>query len=130
VRFHHGQIALFFAGGSAVQRFDPRMPDYLGTGNAIDYCRRFAQAQGAPVGGVAGFEWIGVNFRTDYLCALLIPFWAVALLAFTVSVWTWLAYRRRRDRDRPGHCNACGYDLKGNVSGVCPECGAAIPPVR
>lgn len=26
---------------------------------------------------------------------------------------------------RPGLCRACGYDLTGNVSGVCPECGAA-----
>ena len=26
---------------------------------------------------------------------------------------------------RAGHCAACGYDLTGNVSGVCPECGQA-----
>ena len=24
-----------------------------------------------------------------------------------------------------GHCQNCGYDLTGNVSGVCPECGEA-----
>jgi rubrerythrin len=23
----------------------------------------------------------------------------------------------------PGHCQRCGYNLTGNVSGVCPECG-------
>jgi len=23
-------------------------------------------------------------------------------------------------------CGACGYDLTGNVSGVCPECGTEI----
>jgi len=34
------------------------------------------------------------------------------------------ALRRRRDpRCRPGHCHACGYDLRGNASGTCPECG-------
>ncbi len=29
-----------------------------------------------------------------------------------------------------GHCQKCGYDLTGNVSGVCPECGAKVdaPP--
>lgn len=27
---------------------------------------------------------------------------------------------------RPGRCARCGYDLRGNVSGVCPECGAAV----
>lgn len=27
---------------------------------------------------------------------------------------------------RSGLCQECGYDLTGNVSGVCPECGTAI----
>jgi len=26
----------------------------------------------------------------------------------------------------PGHCHKCGYNLFGNVSGICPECGSAI----
>lgn len=26
----------------------------------------------------------------------------------------------------PHHCAGCGYDLKGNVSGTCPECGARL----
>ena len=26
-------------------------------------------------------------------------------------------------KPRPGHCQACGYDLTGNTSGRCPECG-------
>ena len=30
---------------------------------------------------------------------------------------------RRRQRRRRGLCAACGYNLLGNVSGVCPECG-------
>lgn len=25
-------------------------------------------------------------------------------------------------------CIACGYNLTGNVGGVCPECGTAIRP--
>ncbi len=25
-----------------------------------------------------------------------------------------------------GHCRECGYDLTGNVSGVCPECGVEV----
>ena len=32
-----------------------------------------------------------------------------------------------RDRRIPaGHCQNCGYDLTGNVSGICSECGTAI----
>jgi hypothetical protein len=36
------------------------------------------------------------------------------------------AYRRQTNR-----CLKCGYRMAGNVSGVCPECGAAhtlVPP--
>jgi hypothetical protein len=28
----------------------------------------------------------------------------------------------------PVHCGQCGYNLTGNVSGICPECGWKIPP--
>lgn len=37
---------------------------------------------------------------------------------------------RKIDRDQaypPGTCRSCGYDLTGNVSGRCPECGQEIP---
>ena len=34
---------------------------------------------------------------------------------------------RRRTREQG--CCVCGYDLRGNVSGVCPECGKPIPEV-
>ncbi|MHC4088817.1 MAG: hypothetical protein ACYSVY_00790 [Planctomycetota bacterium] len=34
------------------------------------------------------------------------------------------AYRRR---SRPGHCQSCGYDLRGSAgSARCPECGTQI----
>ena len=33
-----------------------------------------------------------------------------------------------RKRERPSNCSRCGYDLTGNVSGVCPECGTKIQP--
>ncbi len=33
---------------------------------------------------------------------------------------------RRRSRRRKGLCVSCGYDLTGNVTGVCSECGTRI----
>ena len=33
---------------------------------------------------------------------------------------------RAAERAKTGFCVECGYDLTGNVSGVCPECGAEV----
>ena len=54
---------------------------------------------------------------------VIIPLWipAVALAPF-VAV-SWLTGRRKFPR---GHCQTCGYDLTGNVSGRCPECGELL----
>jgi len=54
------------------------------------------------------------------------PLWTlvVLLLAYATCVLIIPAYRRRR-RFRSGRCIQCGYNLTGNVSSVCPECGCA-----
>lgn len=40
----------------------------------------------------------------------------------------WLKHRNRPPFEpRPNFCRSCGYDLTGNVSGRCPECGWDIP---
>jgi hypothetical protein len=36
--------------------------------------------------------------------------------------------RPQLKRERWGHWCRCGYDLTGNVSGVCPECGTPVNP--
>ena len=33
---------------------------------------------------------------------------------------------RRAIHRRRGECGECGYDLRGNRSGVCPECGSPV----
>jgi hypothetical protein len=45
--------------------------------------------------------------------------------AMVMTSWAllWLVAARTATLD-PGRCRACGYDLTGNVSGVCSECGA------
>jgi Mn2+/Fe2+ NRAMP family transporter len=40
-----------------------------------------------------------------------------------------IGYRRFRERWVPSehmHCESCGYDLTGNESGRCPECGTEL----
>ncbi len=55
------------------------------------------------------------------------PTWLVAtVLAVYPTVAIARGPLRRWRRRKRGACVACGYDLTGNVSGVCPECGTEI----
>ena len=55
--------------------------------------------------------------------ALVLPLW----LVFTVvCVVTAFLFWRDRRRIQAGHCQRCGYDLRMNASGQCPECGLKI----
>ena len=54
---------------------------------------------------------------------LVVPLWIPLLLTvLATAVFSWW-YRRLIPA---GHCQRCGYDLTGNISGVCPECGKRI----
>ena len=43
-----------------------------------------------------------------------------------VAIPTALLWWRDRHRIPSGHCQNCGYDLTGNLSGICPECGVKV----
>lgn len=67
-------------------------------------------------GGGVRWVWWG-TFTTDnpYTLAAGVLFG----LRLTLALWS------PRRVPAPGCCPACGYNLTGNVSGNCPECGAA-----
>lgn len=56
--------------------------------------------------------------------AVRLPLEIPLFVAGLVTAFLWWV---DRTRFRPGHCRSCDYDLTGNVSGRCPECGTAIP---
>lgn len=58
-----------------------------------------------------------------------LPAWLVILItgAYPVVAFIRGPFRRWRHRKR-GHCVTCGYDLTGNVTGVCSECGTKAGP--
>lgn len=62
---------------------------------------------------------------------LIAPFWVPAvILAFvpTLVLVGGIPRRRRARRRKLGLCLRCGYNLTGNTSGVCPECGTGAGP--
>jgi hypothetical protein len=62
-------------------------------------------------------KWKPLYRRSPGSGTIRLPLWIPLLI---VAIPTALVFRR--DRRRIRHC-PCGYDLTGNTSGVCPECG-------
>lgn len=60
---------------------------------------------------------IGHNSRGHMVAC--VQTWLMCLVVAAATGYLW--WRRREFP--PGHCENCGYNLKGNLSGVCPECG-------
>lgn len=59
--------------------------------------------------------------------SLRIPLWLpLALFSATPTVALIRGPPRRYRRHDKGLCLKCGYNLTGNVSGRCPECGEAV----
>ena len=63
-----------------------------------------------------------------FLVAFMLPYAVRAIVCVAIAVLMIFTYRKaRRDlRRAEGLCEVCAYDLTGNVSGRCTECGTAI----
>lgn len=74
----------------------------------------------------------GHSWKWEWLCGViewltLLLFWSAPLWGV---LWAWLFVRLRNRlllAEVGRRCLECGYDLTGNVSGRCSECGVAIP---
>lgn len=72
----------------------------------------------------AGFGQADKGWHLHWGVIFFALFVAICLLQL-VSLWNGLlgpAFRREFHR-RNGLCMHCGYNLTGNLSGTCPECG-------
>lgn len=73
-------------------------------------------------------RWWPAGTRRANFWAVHIPLWMPAVLFGASFRYVYPPYRRYKRRKRLGLCLTCGYDLTGNESGKCPECGTAVVP--
>jgi hypothetical protein len=80
--------------------------------------------------GFGGEPWTDILRHPSIFFIILFqgPVWVflIAPVAWLVLCIRSLMARRQPDR-WVGACRKCGYNLTGNISGVCPECGTPIP---
>ena len=101
----------------AQQRRTWRGPKWVGT--AMFGVLLFLTWASGWVSVHGGREPITWSFQATitWVCCTPLAFVGIATAAF---------WYLDRPLPPPGHCQKCGYDLTGNVSGRCPECGTVI----
>jgi len=72
----------------------------------------------------------GLGLLRNRLLRLSLPLYLPLLALVAVLVVPYLSPVVKRRRRRSGLCVGCAYDLTGNESGVCPECGTEVAEPR
>lgn len=109
-----------------------RGPRFLFASGGVNLSSRGTASSGSDAGFYAysiawndlcnEFRWWPYLYDGHAQWQVFVPLWLPAgVLALPTFILWW-----RDCRHAEGNCPYCGYDLTGNVSGVCPECGRSI----
>ena len=85
-----------------------------------------AVAISAPLAGFLFFILVITFDKPGALVGLVPCFATLYSIPVAVLVGLPIAWYRWQQRPIPRHCRKCRYDLTGNTSDVCPECGERI----
>ncbi len=72
-----------------------------------------------------GITWQRKLANGFYKSHLLFPHWFLTLI-FAIGPTIWLFKWNNRRKLGANGCPSCAYDLTGNETGVCPECGVGV----
>jgi len=67
-----------------------------------------------PPSFASSWRWLATSEKSRSY--VIVPLYPLALVAALTTILCW-------HHIPPGHCQKCGYNLTGNVSGICSECG-------
>jgi hypothetical protein len=101
-------------------------------GFAVTYLDQTNQKALEAIASALGMSIIRPGWQIGVAVSLVYAL-PVAIIAVAAYAWLTRLLGPRAVREIPcpkcgyvGHCRNCGYNLTGNVSGVCPECGERI----
>lgn len=100
----------------------------FGNGGGFNLRIEYLPTAGVPPAYLPLWKRIG-----SVMQVVAVPHWFVAVLSAALPgrwLWVWGRSRRRMLRQGLGLCARCGYNLTGNVSGTCSECGEPTDYVR
>lgn len=88
--------------------------------------REYERRTGRPP---VGDEWLkcAVDFPRGFVMVQPCIIWIAICLG---GLWVVLPGAFSALRDQPSVCPGCEYNLRGNVSGRCPECGMEFDPAQ
>ena len=128
---HRGARTFFYSGRTSIEI-------YCGVGSAADAKVYLKQFERFPLGTCASFSptWrtvkrsisSGIQTPGGWECDLVrrprrVGVWLSLWLPLVLTGIPALFLFKYDYRQLPGHCDTCRYDLTGNTSGICPECG-------
>lgn len=117
IRVSTAQIPL--AGGREIIRIGPK----LGTGAARSAVG-FPDSLSLTMLGLVHAKVM--HDKGTHWLSVLMPMWILLLgswASIVIVVWR----QNGKARQQGNLCHVCNYDLTGNESGTCPECGTSIP---
>ena len=129
VRSHRPHISVSDADCFDITRTEP-LYWVISNRDRLTLCRQAGRDWQSPATqfNVLGLEYASSWVGDSSLWNLLVPFWMLAIafiLLPLIRIAWWMRHSRRVDAK---FCQTCLYDLTGNVSGICPECGRPITP--